>query len=101
MAWFLVGGYDSVPRLYSIDAAGGVTEDRFTAAGSGMEFAFSVLEENYRDGIPLEEGVRLALKAIKAATKRDVFTGGGVTLVTITEEGYREWSEEELKSLLE
>ncbi|WP_054839896.1 archaeal proteasome endopeptidase complex subunit beta [Thermococcus sp. JCM 11816] len=101
MAWFLVGGYDSAPRLYSIDAAGGVTEDRFTAAGSGMEFAFSVLEENYRDGIPLEEGVKLALKAIKAATKRDVFTGGGVTLVTITEEGYREWSEEELKSLLE
>jgi proteasome beta subunit len=100
MAWFLVGGYDSAPRLYSIDAAGGVTEDRFTAAGSGMEFAFSILEENYRDGLPLNEGIKLALKAIKAATRRDVFTGGGVTLVTITEEGYREWREEELKSLL-
>ncbi|WP_456368977.1 archaeal proteasome endopeptidase complex subunit beta [Thermococcus sp.] len=100
MVWFLVGGYDSKPRLYSIDAAGGMTEDRFTAAGSGMEFAFSVLEENYRDDIPLYEGVKLALKALSVALKRDVFTGGGVTIVTITKEGYREISNEELKSLL-
>ncbi len=100
MVWFLVGGYDSKPRLYSIDAAGGMTEDRFTAAGSGMEFAFSVLEENYRDNIPLYEGVKLALKALSVALKRDVFTGGGVTIVTITKEGYREISNEELKSLL-
>ena len=100
-AWFLVGGYDDKPGLYSIDSAGGVTEDRFTAAGSGMEFAFSILEENYRDGLSVEDGIKLALKAIKVATRRDVFTGGGVTLVTITGEGYREWSEEELRAFLE
>lgn len=98
--WFLIAGYDEKPGLYSIDMAGGVTEDRFTSAGSGMEFAFSILEENYRENLPLEDGIKLALKAIKAATRRDVFTGGGVTLVTITEKGYREWSEEELKALL-
>ncbi|ASJ06640.1 archaeal proteasome endopeptidase complex subunit beta [Thermococcus pacificus] len=101
LAWFLVGGYDSAPRLYSIDAAGGVTEDRFTAAGSGMEFAFSILETEFEEDMPLKEGVKLALRAIKAATRRDVFTGGGVTLVTITEEGYKEWTEEEIKALLE
>jgi proteasome beta subunit len=100
-AWLLVAGYDEKPGLYSIAAAGGVTEDRFTAAGSGMEFAFSVLEENYRDDFSLEEGIKLALRAIKAATRRDVFTGGGVTLVTVTEDGYREWSEGELKSFSE
>jgi proteasome beta subunit len=100
-AWLLVAGYDEKPGLYSIDAAGGVTEDRFTAAGSGMEFAFSVLEENYRDDFSLEEGIKLALRAIKAATRRDVFTGGGVTLVTVTEDGYKEWSEGELKSFSE
>jgi len=97
--WFLVAGYDEKPGLYSIDMAGGVTEDKFTAAGSGMEFAFSILEENYRDGLSLEDGIRLALKAIKAATRRDVFTGGGVTLVTVTKDGYREWGEEEIKAL--
>ncbi|WP_297507077.1 archaeal proteasome endopeptidase complex subunit beta [Thermococcus sp.] len=100
-AWFLVGGYDEKPGLYSIDSAGGVTADRFTAAGSGMEFAFSILEENYRDDLSVDGGIKLALKAIKVATRRDVFTGGGVTLVTITKEGYREWSEEELRAFLE
>ena len=97
--WFLIAGYDENPRLYSIDMAGGVTEDKFTSAGSGMEFAFSILEDNYRDDLSLEDGIRLALKAIRASTRRDVFTGGGVTLVTVSEDGYREWSEEELKAL--
>ena len=89
-AWFLVGGYDVGPRLYSIDAAGGVTEERFVAAGSGMEFALAILEENFSDGLSLEEGVELAVRAVKAALKRDVYTGEGVTVVTITKEGYRE-----------
>ncbi|WP_456421155.1 archaeal proteasome endopeptidase complex subunit beta [Thermococcus sp.] len=97
--WFLIAGYDERPRLYSIDMAGGVTEDKFTSAGSGMEFAFSILEDNYRDDLSLEDGIRLALKAIRASTRRDVFTGGGVTLVTVSEDGYREWSEEELEAL--
>ncbi len=99
--WFLIGGYDSKPGLYSIDMAGGVTEDKFTAAGSGMEFAFSILEDGFKEGMSLEEGIRLALSAMKAATRRDVFTGGDVLLVSVTKDGYKEYSKEELKALLE
>ncbi|MCD6372190.1 MAG: archaeal proteasome endopeptidase complex subunit beta [Thermococcus sp.] len=99
--WFLVAGYDSKPALYSIDMAGGITEDKFTAAGSGMEFAFSILEEGFKEGMSLEEGIRLALTAMKAATRRDVFTGGGVLLVSVTKDGYKEYSKEELEALLE
>ncbi|NJE06498.1 archaeal proteasome endopeptidase complex subunit beta [Thermococcus sp. M36] len=98
--WFLIAGYDKKPGLYSIDMSGGVTEDRFTAAGSGMEFAFAVLEDGYSEDIELEEGVRLALRAIKIATRRDVFTGDGITLVTVTKDGYRELSKEEIEALL-
>ncbi len=89
-AWFLIGGYDVKPRLYSIDAAGGVTEERFIAAGSGMEFALALLEENFSDGMGLDEGIDLAVRAVKAAIRRDVYTGEGVTVVAITKEGYRE-----------
>ncbi|WP_258083015.1 archaeal proteasome endopeptidase complex subunit beta [Thermococcus thermotolerans] len=98
--WFLIAGYDERPGLYSIDMAGGVTEDRFTAAGSGMEFAFAVLEDGYSEDMGLEGGIRLALRAIKVATRRDVFTGDGITLVTVTEDGYRELSKEEIEALL-
>ncbi len=66
-----------------------------------MEFAFAVLEDGYREGMELEDGIKLALRAIKIATRKDVFTGGGVTLVTVTEEGgYRELSREEIEALL-
>jgi len=99
--WFLIAGYDSKPALYSIDMAGGITEDKFTAAGSGMEFAFSILEEGFKEGMSLEEGIKLALRAMKAATRRDVFTGGGVLLVSVTKDGYKEYSKEELEALLE
>lgn len=99
--WFLIAGYDSKPALYSIDMAGGLTEDKFTAAGSGMEFAFSILEDGFKEGMSLEEGIRLALSAMKAATRRDVFTGGDVLLVSVTKDGYKEYSKEELKALLE
>ena len=99
--WFLIAGYDSKPALYSIDMAGGLTEDKFTAAGSGMEFAFSILEDGFKEDMSLEEGIRLALSAMKAATRRDVFTGGDVLLVSVTKDGYKEYSKEELKALLE
>jgi len=98
--WFLIAGYDEKPGLYSIDMAGGVTEDKFIAAGSGMEFAFAVLEDEYSPDFKVEEGAKLALKAIKIATRRDVFTGDGVTLVVVTKEGYRELSKEEIEALL-
>ena len=90
-AWFLVGGYDVKPRLYSIDAAGGVTEERFIAAGSGMEFALAILEENFSEGMNLDDGIKLAMKAVRAAMKRDVYTGEGMTLVAITKDGYNEF----------
>ncbi|ASJ02533.1 proteasome subunit beta [Thermococcus profundus] len=99
-AWFLVGGYDSAPALYSIDAAGGVTKEKFVAAGSGMEFALAILEDGFSEDMGLEEGIKLAARAVKAAIKRDVYTGEGVTLVTITKDGYKELSGEELEAIL-
>ncbi|AMM54719.1 archaeal proteasome endopeptidase complex subunit beta [Pyrococcus kukulkanii] len=98
--WFLVGGYDDKPRVFSVDMVGGVTEDNYVAAGSGMEFAYSVLDSEYRENIGVKEGIKLAIKAINAATKRDVFSGDGILVVTITEEGYRELKNSELKTLL-
>jgi len=99
--WFLIAGYDSKPALYSIDMAGGITEDKFTAAGSGMEFAFSILEDGFREDMSLEEGIKLVLRAMKAATRRDIFTGGGIMLITVTKDGYKEYSKEDIETLLE
>ena len=98
--WFLIGGYDEKPSLYSIDMAGGITEDKYVSAGSGMEFAYSILDNEYSEKITLKNGVKLAIKAINTAIKRDVFTGDGIMVITMDKEGYRELSKEEVEKIL-
>ncbi len=98
--WFLVGGYDEEPSLYSIDMSGGITEDRYVSAGSGMEFAYSVLDNEYDEKMNVKKGVKLAIKAINTAIKRDVFTGDGIMVVVITKEGYSELSKEEVEKII-
>jgi len=98
--WFLIGGHDEKPSLYSIDMAGGITEDKYVSAGSGMEFAYSILDNEYSEKITLKNGVKLAIKATNTAIKRDVFTGDGIMSVIIDKEGYRELSKEEVEKIL-
>ena len=98
--WFLIGGYDEKPSLYSIDMAGGITEDKYVSAGSGMEFAYSILDNEYSEKITLKNGVKLAIKGINTAIKRDVFTGDGIMVIIIDKEGYRELSKEEVEKIL-
>ncbi|WP_461864703.1 archaeal proteasome endopeptidase complex subunit beta [Thermococcus sp.] len=98
--WFLIGGFYGKGELYSVDMAGGLTEDRFAAAGSGMEFAYAVLENEYRENMPVDDAIKLAVKAINTAMRRDVFTGDGIMVVKITKEGYRELDKDEIEKIL-
>lgn len=98
----IIGGYDDEGyHLYSLDPFGSAIEDNMIATGSGSPVAYGVLESGYRDNITLEEGVMLAVKAINAAIKRNVFTGDDFNIATITmEKGYIEITEEEKRKLI-
>ena len=86
----LLGGVDSKGyHLYSIDAAGGAIEDTYAATGSGSLFAYGVLEDSYKEGLNADEAVNLAIRALRAAMKRDSASGDGMTIAVITEEGFR------------
>ena len=89
----LVGGYDSKPRLFSLDWYGSVLEEQYTATGSGSPIAIGVIEEGYREGMEPEEARSLAVKAVKAALKRDAATGDGIDSVIITKDGISEFSD--------
>ncbi|MEM1587146.1 MAG: proteasome subunit beta [Candidatus Bathyarchaeia archaeon] len=97
----IIGGYDDEGyHLYSLDPFGSTIEDKMVATGSGSPVAYGVLESGYHDGISLEEGLVLAVKAINAAIKRNVFTGDDFDVATITmEKGYIELSEEEKRRI--
>jgi len=97
----IIGGYDDEGyHLYSLDPFGSAIEDNMIATGSGSPIAYGILESEYRDGINLNEGLVLAVKAINAAIKRDAYTGDSFDVATITrEKGYAELTDEEKKEI--
>jgi proteasome beta subunit len=88
----LVGGYDTQPRLYSIDPVGGVGEEKkFAATGSGMIVAYGILDAEYKENVSVDDGMRLAIKSIVAARKRISSVGGeNITVMKITAKGIEE-----------
>jgi proteasome beta subunit len=94
----LVGGYDdSGPGLYSVDAMGGATrEEEIVATGSGSPMAYGVLEDRFTKGMKRKDAVSLAVRAVRAAMKRDAGSGEGVHVVIITKDEYFEVPEDQL-----
>ncbi len=88
----LIAGFDSAgPSIYDLDPVGGTEEERkFFSTGSGSPMVFGVLEDSYRDGMSLEEGSKLAIRAIKAAIERDIASGGrAIDVAVITKDGIK------------
>ncbi len=86
-------------KLYSVFADGSAIIDKFTTSGSGMELALSVLDNEYRKDMSADEAVKLAVKAINTAIKRDIFTGNGIDVAVIDAKGYREINESKINAL--
>lgn len=104
MVQLIIAGYDeSGPAIFSLDAIGSVEAERkFFSTGSGSPMALGVLEDNYRDGMSVEESTKLALRAIKAAIERDIGSGGkAIDVAIITKDGVKinrhEFAEKTLK----
>ena len=98
----VVGGYDTEPRLFSLALDGSNLEEKeFYSSGSGSPMAFGVLEDTYHKGMTLEEGKRLAARAVLAATKRDIASGGsGIDVVVIDSKGFRKVPDEDVQKML-
>lgn len=100
---FLLGGADEEGyHLYDLGIDGSITKhDEFASDGSGSMLAFGVLESTYRKGMTIDEGIKLAVKAVNAAIQRDPGSGNGIDVVAITESGVKTVLERELITKLE
>lgn len=96
----LVGGYDEKPHLFNVDMLGGVTEEKISSTGSGSPIAYGVLEELYKEDAPVQDNLRIAIKAVTAAMKRDAASGERVDLVVVDEAGFRRYGKEEVRQML-
>lgn len=93
----LVGGMDEKGRIFSVDMLGGVTEETYTATGSGSPIAMGLIEELYRPNLELKDGMKIAIKAVNTAMKRDAASGEGVSVMVITKKGSELLTEKEIK----
>jgi proteasome beta subunit len=101
LAIILVGGYDSNGgSIYNIDLFGSVTQEKMSATGSGSPVAYGVIEEGYRDGMPVSKGISLAAKAIISAMRRNIATGDHFDIAVIDKDGFKEIPEQEKERLL-
>lgn len=99
---FLFGGKDDDGLyLYELGMDGSLTRfDDYATTGSGMVFATGVLEANYKEGLNIEEGVKLAAKALNAAIQRDTASGSGIDIIVIDKEGTRQVVSKQIDTLL-
>ena len=86
---FILGGKDNSGfHIYDVYPDGSLSECKdFLSSGSGSVMAYGVLETLYVPGMTVEEGIELAVKCLNAAIQRDMNSGDGFDVVTITDKG--------------
>jgi proteasome beta subunit len=73
--------------------------DNFVSTGSGSPMAYGVLESAYEEGLSVNDGVKLAVKALSSAINRDVYTGDGALVYVIDSKGLRKLSDKEVAKI--
>ncbi|CAN0288262.1 unnamed protein product, partial [Hapterophycus canaliculatus] len=75
-------------QLYYVDSDGARVKGRYFSVGSGSTYAYSVLDEGYREGMSLQEAAALAKRAVRHATYRDAFSGGFINVFRVDSSGW-------------
>jgi proteasome beta subunit len=97
---FLLGGVDNQGfHLFDIGVDGSVLEhEDYVTDGSGFMMAFGVLDTLYKKNMKVNDGIKLAVKAVNAAMQRDAATGEGIDVYTITNQGVKKVFAEKLNT---
>ena len=96
----LIAGFDEDGKsfLFTIEPAGGVNgvDDYDANFSSGMPYIMGLLERQYKKDLTVEEGIELAKECIKSSTQRDVGSGNGIDVFSITKAGIKHVVSEEI-----
>jgi len=100
---FIVGGKDeSGFHVYDLSPDGSIVEvDDYISSGSGSVMVFGVLETLYKKNMSIDEGIKLAAKSVNAAVQRDIASGNGIDIVTITKDGIKKVFSKEIDTKIE
>ncbi len=95
---FVIGGFNGKAGLFDVTPYGAVLErTQYAVSGSGTEPALTALDLGYRKGMNEKEAITLAVRAIEAGKRRDIYSGGvGATVWVVDTKGAREVSKASL-----
>ena len=97
----IIGGYDETgPHVYNLDPYGSLMEEIMVSTGSGSPYAYGVLEAQFKEDSTVDEMLSVVVRAVDSAMKRDVASGDSFDVAVINDEGFRELTPEEKKSIL-
>ncbi len=98
----ILGGVNNEPQLFEVDVVGGIsTKKDYAVTGSGTTFAMTVLDGDYSKNLSEKAAVGVAIKAVNAARRRDIYSGGkSVTVVVVDSQGYRKYSIQEVEKAI-
>jgi len=97
----LLAGFDEAGgHVFNYDASGSITDDPYTATGSGSPYALGALEAMWREDLPLDDALHIALTALRSAVKKDIASGDGMNLFIIDKDGAREITKDKIKEVL-
>ena len=89
---FILAGFDEDGETSLYEITGGFlkkVKDYTASVGSGMPYVLGLLERQYKKDLTLKEGIELASESIKASSARDMASGNGIDIYTITKEGIK------------
>ncbi len=96
----LLAGVDENGKssLFTIEPAGSVQEvlDYDANFSSGMPYILGVLERQYKKDISVKEAIELAKDCLKSSTQRDIGSGNGIDIFSITKAGIKHEVSEEI-----
>jgi len=89
---FILAGIDEDGSASVYEVLGGMVnkvKDYTASIGSGMPYSLGFLERSWKPGLSVKEGVELAIESIKASSARDVGSGNGMDIYTLTKDGIK------------
>ncbi|MEK6913365.1 MAG: proteasome subunit beta [Nanoarchaeota archaeon] len=98
---FILGGLDENGEASLYEITGGFLnqiKDYTASLGSGMPYVLGLLERQYKKDLSIKEGIELAKEALKSSTQRDMASGNGIDIYSITKEGIKKEVSQEIIS---
>ena len=98
----LVAGVDDMgEHLFETDPSGALVSYKAGSIGAGRNVVMEVFEEEYQEGMPMEEAVTLGLKALKKATEEEKLNPKAVEIGLVRHgENFRRLDESEVETYI-